>query len=76
MLSYLIQDLLTSLINFLVKKSALRFKNTYLIFGILHIVFFIGLSVFLYIADSEMKVSDMIFLSAFSLLGIPIILIN
>jgi len=76
MISSIIEELLTELIDFIVEKSASKFKNTYAVFGIIYIVFFIGVSVFLYTVDSEMKISDAVTLAAFSLLGIPLIFIK
>ncbi|HAS79070.1 MAG TPA: hypothetical protein DCS38_05145 [Ruminococcus sp.] len=64
------------MVNFILEKSASKFKNTYAVFGIICIVFFTGLSVFLYTVDSEMKISDAVTIAAFSLLGIPLIFIN
>lgn len=76
MISSIIEELLTGLINFIVEKSASKFESTYTVFGIIYIVFFIGLSVFLYTVDSEMKISDAVTLAAFSLIGIPLIFIK
>lgn len=76
MISSIIEELLTGLINFIVEKSASKSENTYTVFGIIYIVFFIGLSVFLYTVDSEMKISDAVTLAAFSLIGIPLIFIK
>lgn len=76
MISSIIEELLTEMFNFILEKSASKSENTYTVFGIICIVFFIGLSVFLYTVDSEMKISDAVTLAAFSLIGIPLIFIK
>lgn len=51
-----------------------KMPKSYFIFAVVIMIFFIVLSIFLYNVDSTAKLSEMIFLSAFSLLGLPIVL--
>lgn len=76
MISSIIEELIEELLSSAVKKSVSKSKNACAVFGIIYIVFFIGISAFLYIADSEMTISDAAVLAAFSLLGIPFILVS